>query len=380
MSLSGDAVLIAAFSGRSLAQSARRAGFRPLVVDAFGDLDTRDAAEDLRVIDGAMETGFRTKPLIAALNELSQSAPTAPIGLVLGSGLEDQPRLVNALASRFRLLGCDARTLATCKDPKKFFALLDELAIPHPATQIEPPSAASGWISKRIGGSGGRHIRDCSDTPHAKPRRYFQKRLTGMRYSIGALSTQAGTAASSFALSRQWTSPSPAHPYRFGGCVSQPAIDVSLSAEMIGCARKLCEKLQLRGLASFDFIVEQGVAYLLEVNPRPGASLDVLDDRSGSLFARHIAACTGAPVASQQNDSSPAKAMAILHADRGPITLGYTPWPNWSADRGTPGTFVPLGAPLATAFAEASTADAAEALARQRLAELEDLIYGHAKS
>ncbi len=72
--------------------------------------------------------------------------------------------------------------------------------------------------------------------------------------------------------------------------------------------------------------------------------------------------------------------MAILHADRGPVTLGETPWPDWSADRGSPGTFVPRGAPLATAFAEAATADAAEALARIRLAELEDLIYGHAKS
>lgn len=380
MRLNGDAVLIAAFSGRSLAQSARRAGFRPFVVDAFGDLDTRDAAEGLRVIDGAMETGFRTKPLIAALNELSQSVPTAPIGLVLGSGLEDKPRLVDALATRFRLLGCDARTLATCKDPKKFFALLDELAIPHPETQREPPSDASGWISKRIGGSGGRHIRDCSGEPHAKSRRYFQKRLMGTRYSVGMLCTGGDAATSTFALSRQWTSPSPAHPYRFGGCVSQPAIDNSLSTEMIRCARELCEKLQLRGLASFDFIVAQGVPYLLEVNPRPGASLDVLDNRSGSLFARHIAACTGTPIASQQNEPSPAKAMAILHADRGPTTLGDTHWPAWSADRGTPGTFVPLDAPLATAFAEAPTADAAEALARERLAELEDLIYGHAKS
>ena len=55
----GQSVLIAAFSGRTLAQSARRAGYEPLVVDAFGDLDTREAAADLRVIDGAMEMADR---------------------------------------------------------------------------------------------------------------------------------------------------------------------------------------------------------------------------------------------------------------------------------------------------------------------------------
>jgi predicted ATP-grasp superfamily ATP-dependent carboligase len=72
--------------------------------------------------------------------------------------------------------------------------------------------------------------------------------------------------------------------------------------------------------------------------------------------------------------------MAILHADRGPLTLGDIPWPDWSADRGTPGTFVPRGAPLATALADAPTADEAQRLAAVRLAEFEDLIYGHSKS
>lgn len=350
------------------------------MVDAFGDLDTRDAAEDIRVIDGAMQTGFRTKPLIAALNELSQSARTAPVGLVLGSGFEDKTRLVAALASRFRLLGSDPKTIAACKDPKRFFALLDDLAIPHPQTQSEPPSDPWDWISKRIGGSGGRHVRDCSTRPRKKPRRYFQQRLTGERYSIGALIANDATAPSSFAVSRQWTSPSVTHPYRFGGCVSKPAIDEMLLTELIRIARQLAPALHLAGMASFDFIVERDRPYLLEVNPRPGASLDVLDDSTGGLFARHIAACTGAAVSAQRPDHRPAKAMAILHADRGDLVLGETPWPDWSADRGAPGTFIPAGAPLASALAEAPTADAAEALARTRLAELEDLLYGHAKS
>ncbi|MFC6049036.1 tetrahydromethanopterin C1 transfer protein, partial [Methylobacterium hispanicum] len=35
-----DAILIAAQSGRALAEAARRAGLRPLVADLFGDADT----------------------------------------------------------------------------------------------------------------------------------------------------------------------------------------------------------------------------------------------------------------------------------------------------------------------------------------------------
>ena len=40
-----ERVLICALSGRALAQAARAAGFAPIVLDAFGDLDTRAVAE-----------------------------------------------------------------------------------------------------------------------------------------------------------------------------------------------------------------------------------------------------------------------------------------------------------------------------------------------
>lgn len=381
--MNDDAVLIAAFSGRSLAQSARRAGFRPLVVDAFGDLDTRTAAEGIRVIDGAMQTGFRTKPVVAALSELSRQAGTQPVGLVLGSGFEDKPRLVSALASRFRLLGSDAETLAACKEPTRFFAALDQLDIAHPETQVSPPADATGWISKRVGGSGGRHIRNCSGKHRVRPRRYFQKKLNGTRYSIGALlpaHRPLEGEISTFSVTKQWTAPAHQLPYRFGGCVSMPEIDPKLFKKLVSLSSRLAEALRLVGMASFDFIVDGMTPYLLEVNPRPGASLDVLDDDGGHLFKSHLAAWNGTSLPSRSNRPTLPKALAILHADRSAVTLGDFPWPDWSADRGAPGTFVPQDAPLASVFAEAQTADAAEALARTRLAELEDLIYGHATS
>ncbi len=377
-------VLIAAFSGRSLAQSARRAGYRPFVVDAFGDLDTREAAEDIRVIGGAMQTGFRTKPVIAALEDLSSVAGSKPVGLILGSGFEDKPRLVAALASRFQLLGADADTYRACKDPRSFFDLLDELEIAHPETRPDPPVQPEGWISKRIGGSGGRHIRICTQHNRAKSRRYFQRLVTGERLSISTYFTKRREYHLHW--TRQWTAPSVEHPFRFGGAVSNPLVDPELGEDLETAVLALGTTLKLRGLASFDAVVGETEAYLLEVNPRPGASLDVLDDESGILFRQHIAAFLERPVSSSgmsaalmKRPNRPARAMAILHADRGDLTLGDTRWPEWSADRGTPGSFVPRGAPLATVFATGPTADAAEALARTRLAELEDLIYGHAK-
>jgi predicted ATP-grasp superfamily ATP-dependent carboligase len=380
--VAGERILIAAFSGRALAQSARRAGFEPLVVDAFGDLDTRAAAAAFRIVPGAMQTGFRTKPLVRALDELASASRAPPIGLVLGSGLEDKPRLVASLQNRYRLLGSAAETYKSAKDPRTFFAALDDLDIAHPETQTSPPADPSGFISKRIGGSGGRHIRMCHGPQHLRPRRYFQRHMEGDRISAGAIfwGRSATGSHSLISLTRQWISPSADEAFRFGGCVSGPDVDDKIRATIIDAAERVATRFNLVGMASFDFIVSHARPHLLEVNPRPGASLDVLDDDEGYWFKAHVAACCETSIPQPHRPPRFARAIAIAHADRGPLTLGDTPWPDWSADRGAPGTAVPTGAPLATVFAEAPTADAAEALARTRLADLQDLIYGHAKS
>ena len=132
--MTGETVLIAAFSGRALAQSARRAGYVPLVVDAFGDLDTRAAAEHYAQIPNAVRIGFRAKPLFAALDALVARSGTPPIGIVLGSGFEDRPKLIQTLDPRYRLLGTNAETVAEVKDPRSLFPLLKQLGIAHPET------------------------------------------------------------------------------------------------------------------------------------------------------------------------------------------------------------------------------------------------------
>ena len=60
-----DPVLIAAVSGRALAAAARRAGFRPCVLDLFGDADTRRlTAGRVRVV-GTLQRGFDEAALLA---------------------------------------------------------------------------------------------------------------------------------------------------------------------------------------------------------------------------------------------------------------------------------------------------------------------------
>jgi uncharacterized protein len=110
-------VLIAALSGRGLAELARKAGYRPLVSDLFGDMDTRRYVEAVRVVRGDLMKGPDADDLIAALSDLVQSHGEPPIGLLCGAGFEQRPGLIDELAHKWPLLGCPSDVVKRVKGP-----------------------------------------------------------------------------------------------------------------------------------------------------------------------------------------------------------------------------------------------------------------------
>ncbi len=370
-------VLIAALSGRALAASARRAGFTPLVVDAFGDADMRETAGAFRCLGAAAHEGFRAGSLLPALRDLQRTTERAPVGLVLGSGFEDTPKLVATLAKKFTLLGSGADAIAQAKHPETFFPLLDRLDIAHPETRLDAPDTSEGWVSKRIGGSGGSHVLDVTPgTP--TPGRYFQRRLEGSPASL--LAVACGHKLSIVGFSRQWAVGTGPRPYRYGGAAGPARLGEEIEARMAGAAWALNRAIGLTGLVSFDFLLNGEAPFLLEVNPRPGATLDVFDDAKGSLFAAHVAACLGQGARdSLRTEPTPgARSAGVLYARDRPFTVPPLAWPHWTADRPNPGTRIPRYRPIASVQAEGATALEAQANCRQRLDELAHMLYGPA--
>ncbi len=135
--------------------------------------------------------------------------------------------------------------------------------------------------------------------------------------------------------------------------------------------------LGLVGLVSFDFILAGDEPFLIEVNPRPGATLDVFDDADGTLFAAHLAACAGAAAATTRSAGRPRRRRFSM-----PTGVRSPPpalaWPEWTADRPAPGTRIPRHRPIATVFAAEATAEAAFDSCRGRLDELAEMLYAQA--
>jgi uncharacterized protein len=358
-----SAVLIAAASGRALAASARRGGYVPLVADFFGDQDTVATAHaHVRFPDG-LAHGMPCDGVLNALERLATARE--PAGIVCGTGFEDRPQLIAAIARRWRLFGNSADVVARAKDPLAFEKLCRDCGVPHPDLSLAAPADPSGWLVKRKGGAGGSHIRAAADTDTAAATFYFQRRLDGR--PVSALILADGRRAIVLGFSAQWPSPTSRHPFRYGGAVQPAPLHRTATDAMTEAVQRLVPMMSLVGLNSADFLVEDSGIQLLEINPRPGATLDIFESNEDSLFAMHIAACEGT-LPAQAPSFEQARASAIVYAERDVAPFPTLDWPAWTADRPDAGSSVAKGDPLCTVFGCAASAASARALAERRAA------------
>jgi predicted ATP-grasp superfamily ATP-dependent carboligase len=360
----GKPVLIAAASGRALAASARRAGYTPLVADAFGDQDTLEAAEGHVRVD-LLNRPIDAEKVIAALDRLA--AADDPAGIVCGSGFEDRPDLLARIAQRWPLIGNSPDTVVWLKDPLAFATLCRAAKIPHPETALTPPVDRAGWLTKRVGGAGGLHVQAANDGQMAGESVYFQRHAAGE--PVSALLLGDGRRIIVLGFSAQWSSPTPRHPFRYGGAVRPAALSDGMMQAMTAALERLAGKAPLTGINSADFLVDDDAFHLLEVNPRPGATFDLFEPEDTSLFSLHCEACAG-NLPSQLPAFDGAMAGAIVYAERTIAPVPALDWPDWTADRPVAGSTVRAGAPLCSVFAGAATAVQARQLVEQRIAEV----------
>jgi predicted ATP-grasp superfamily ATP-dependent carboligase len=370
-------LLIAAVSGRALARAARRAGFTPLVADFFADADTQIMAHACRKLDGDMTRGMRWQSLGPALEALGQAAPSPVIGLVYGAGFENRPDLLAKIAKRWPVLGNDAATIECVKAPESFFATLDHLDIPHPKTVTKRPAKTSGWLAKRRGGAGGSHVVP-SRRGKAGSNTYYQERVEGR--AVSALFVANGETARVLGFSQQWAAPTPRRPWRYGGAMRPAALSAVAKGKMAGAVEQAAGAFKLKGLGSADFLLGETGPLLLEINPRPGATLDIFDGDSTSLLKLHLDAAMKGKLPRLGLKLDGGMASAIVYAPEAITVPTRMIWPDWAADRPKPGDRIDKSRPICTVCARAATGSKARQLVEQRifniLSALRDLTRG----
>ena len=336
----GD-LLIVAQSARMLAQSACRGGWSPLVVDLFGDTDTRAFARKSALLDSL------TLPAVATA---CKSLAAEPIPLVYGSGLDNHPEWVAALQRDYDLYGNTPETLAAIRNPEHFFSRLEALDIPFPETRFSPPCPPGDWLVKSACGEGGMRVAFVANF-HGDPsgRDYFQRFAPGLSCSL--LFVANGKTMRPTGFNTQLTIPLANQPFLFSGAINDAPLDVSERLAATNIAATLTREFGLVGVNSLDFVAGATGILVLEVNPRPSATAQIHDHRfpNGWLDA-HIRACQG-----ELTETSPMtheiSGFRIVYAATDTFIDDRMVWPDFCADLPSPGSKIPAGRPVCTVLA-----------------------------
>ncbi len=325
-----------------LAAYLSEAGYRVVTVDCFADGDTRRIAHDWCRVSGlALPEIERPVQALIRRHRLRY--------VVYGSGFERYPDSLSFLQGRLQVLGNSAEYFAAVQDKRLLFARLDALGIEHPPVAFAPPDDGEAWLSKPLVGEGGLGISRYRRGERATGEGFFwQRYIDGEPQSVLFLAAEKRAAVVGYQHQLAGID-DPPREFLFGGVISYPDVPASVQATVARWLTDLVGHFHLRGLNGLDFIVKNGRCYLLEINARPPASLqlygkDAIDGHLGAVRSGVLRSVTR---------SSDWAAYLILYAER-EISIGSgIDWPQWAADRPVAGTAIGQGEPICSIIARA---------------------------
>lgn len=279
-------VLIVGVSARALAESVARAGLVPVAVDAFADTD-------LGACSAAVERARPWTPdrVLAAARRLAWDAAAYT------GGLENHPRLVGRLAARGELLGNPAAVLARVRDWPGVARRLAAAGFRAPAglPAGAPAPAAGCWLLKPRGSAGGHGIGLAAPGQVAGAGQRLEAYVPGAAWSALFLAA-AGRGARLLGVTEQLIGRPElgAGGFAYCGNILLPAVPPDLRSQLEHLVRWLALEYSLIGLCGVDFILAEGRAVALEVNPRWTAAMELLEWAADvSLFPWHCAGVHG---------------------------------------------------------------------------------------
>jgi predicted ATP-grasp superfamily ATP-dependent carboligase len=349
-------LLIFGASVRSAAQSALRAGYRPVCADLFGDADLTEVAEVDVVSSYPNE-------FIGWSSRIFQDHGRLPI--VYTGGLENHAVVVDAIADVHQLAGNHGKSLRTVRDPFRLaecFAAAD-IRFPHVTTSVRDAAKTKhSWLTKPRKGAAGSGI-ELWDGSEPEPRAILQEFIDGP--SISAVFVGNGREIWLAGVTIQLVGFGSLSASRFAWCGSFGPVRLpsALNRQVYRIGKTLVRQFGLRGLFGVDCIVEGGQAVPIEVNPRYTGSVEVLERASDwRAMETHMAACQDAvlPDSKLLNQSACDQACcgkAVLFADETVQVEDLDMFSDFVSDRPSDGSIVNRRHPVCSVFGQADSCE-----------------------
>lgn len=276
-----ESLLILGASVRAAAQSAARAGIRPVCGDLFFDADLP-----------AVASGQVARSFPGDLPRIAQQYPTTP--WMYTGGLENHPRVVASISQDRELLGTPPEALRRVRDPFEVERVLREAGLLFPecrATSDRLPRDGT-WLRKGRASSGGLRVsswRNQSDRAN-QAGWYFQRRVDGLPMS--AVYLAAAGRSCLLGATQQMLTGAGGLPFQYAGSIGPVELTPAQYATVSELGDVLANRFELRGLFGADLVVHGDQVWTIEINPRYTASIEVLERTLGfNAVVSHVAAC-----------------------------------------------------------------------------------------
>ncbi len=268
-----DITIIGA-SARAACWSAVRAELRVCAFDRFGDLDF-PAGCDVHLICPSE----RLFPELDKFRE-TQHRFCLPVG-----GWENDAELMQFVESNFSLWNTNSTASKLARNPFLIQQILREANLPDLEVRDADGNKKAGkWIRKPLAGTGGIGIeRVLFANGKSESNYYDQQFVQGKSYSAVFFASQDDE-IKLLGITQQLIGCEelPHRPFAYVGSVG-PVLsgdnenEKSIRLTLQKMADALSKQIQFYGLFCFDFVVSLNVPYLVEINPRYSASVEVLE-------------------------------------------------------------------------------------------------------
>lgn len=376
LDLHARSLVVAGASARAMAESAARAGWRVHAADLFADLD----------LDAVAVAAIRVRPYPDALPAIVARFPPGP-WLYCGA-IENHLQVIEAVGHDRPLAGCGLAAVTAVRDPAKLAAAVGTAGLSFPETRLDPRGLPrdGSWLTKPLRSAGGHGISawraDDGQTDQTRDR-VWQRRVDGRSWSASYL-VGAGRGrligVSRQLLGRRWCH---ATPFAFSGCVdiAPESLASEILDQLLRLGGLLVDPFALVGLVGVDLVIDnQRRVHVIEVNPRPTASMELVERATGlSLAAAHLEASgfrspTVPPMRPRQGTWS----KAVLFAPRdlecddavlASLQAAAAPRDGWPlvADMPRAPQTIPAGSPICTLFAHGDSPQRSLAALRRRV-------------
>jgi len=369
-------ILIIGASARAAAQASRRAGLEVAALDLFVDRDLRSIAE--------CET-IREYP--ASIVEQAKHWPNHAV--MFCGGMENFPDVVAELEKKHEIIGPNASQITSLRRLRNWQSWAtnpgcdDWLRFPETHTEANGECDFNGgkiWLMKSHRGAGGMQVRRCHssesfEASHSYIQRFVPGRVLGIVFRCFPQNTTILGVTRNLTpgeLLQGKSTASELPPFLYAGSVGPLHLQTERETNLSEWIDSISVSVNYRGLLQADFVEgADGRLYLLEINPRWTAGMEIIEMCSGiNLVHEQLRAQFQAFQEALPSESNPKRdAIKLIvyaaqkqivcqqtsdammfhsswHTDQSDDEIGITGW----ADIPNVGTEINVGTPVATAW------------------------------